>query len=483
MERIHRRLNFLRGFAVRIFGLSWLVSILTLSIFVIAIIPEQKLDLQDALRSKALGISSLLQKVTAGAALSEDYRSVVDHCAQVLAGDRAIDYIVVTRNDGLSAIVERKSWRVETLGGFWRPAERQAAGGIQVVPDLGRRVFHFSKPFDYSAIQWGWIHVGVSLSAYDHSVSRIYQRTWWIAVLCLALSLLLSVVYARLQVRPIRSLQAAAGQIEKGDLSARAVLDGGEEIESLAWSFNTMAESLSQRNQILESVSFAAQQFLNASDPSEVIAEVLGKVGNAAQSSRAFVVENLSGGARGARSGLKYDWLAAGTHAGTGGSDAPDPIKNAGLPEGWAGKLSCGEVVCGCNHESESWGEPAGAHPAQSIILIPIYAGNEWFGFLGFCDYGHEREWSEAERDSFRAVAGMLGAAITRERAQHALLESKETLERRVKERTRELQDQVDAKERALAELAEAQQRLIELSRLSGMAETATGVLHNVGKV
>jgi signal transduction histidine kinase len=52
-----------------------------------------------------------------------------------------------------------------------------------------------------------------------------------------------------------------------------------------------------------------------------------------------------------------------------------------------------------------------------------------------------------------------------------------------VAERTRELHEQVNAKERARAELVEAQQRLIELSRQSGMAEVATNVLHNVGNV
>jgi ligand-binding sensor domain-containing protein len=57
------------------------------------------------------------------------------------------------------------------------------------------------------------------------------------------------------------------------------------------------------------------------------------------------------------------------------------------------------------------------------------------------------------------------------------------TLEAAVAERTRELHEQVRAKERARVELAEAQQHLIEVSRLSGMAEVATGVLHNVGNV
>ena len=42
---------------------------------------------------------------------------------------------------------------------------------------------------------------------------------------------------------------------------------------------------------------------------------------------------------------------------------------------------------------------------------------------------------------------------------------------------------QVRAKEQALADLAGVQERLIDLSRKAGMAEVATGVLHNVGNV
>lgn len=63
------------------------------------------------------------------------------------------------------------------------------------------------------------------------------------------------------------------------------------------------------------------------------------------------------------------------------------------------------------------------------------------------------------------------------------LVDSFNEMLHQVAERTRELHEQVDAKERARAELAEAQQRLIDLSRRSGMAEIATSVLHNVGNV
>ena len=49
---------------------------------------------------------------------------------------------------------------------------------------------------------------------------------------------------------------------------------------------------------------------------------------------------------------------------------------------------------------------------------MPIEVAGSWFGFLGFEDHWRERVWTEAERDGFRSAAGMLGASMTRQRAQ-----------------------------------------------------------------
>jgi len=99
-------------------------------------------------------------------------------------------------------------------------------------------------------------------------------------------------------------------------------------------------------------------------------------------------------------------------------------------------------------------------------------------------------ELAAAERlpESGSAEFGVVSRAFNRlldRLGEHELelREAKTLLEARVAERTRALRDQVAAKEQALAELAAAQNELVALSRNAGMAEVATGVLHNVGNV
>lgn len=63
------------------------------------------------------------------------------------------------------------------------------------------------------------------------------------------------------------------------------------------------------------------------------------------------------------------------------------------------------------------------------------------------------------------------------------LVSSFNAMSAQIADRTRQLNEQIEAKEQARAELVQAQQRLIDLSRRSGMAEVASSVLHNVGNV
>src|ERR1035438_7247785 len=189
-------MRFPKGIALRITLLGWMVTLVTLAVFVMVIVPEQKREFALGLESKARGVAVSIRGVAAGAAVSEDYSAVVDHSMQVLSGDQAIDYVVMTKNDGFSIVIDRSTWKTEKLGDTWHPVARIPASSIGVSPLFGRRVFQYAFPFDYSGIQWGWIHIGLSLDAYDQSVRRTYKSTGAMALLCGALSLLISIVYA-----------------------------------------------------------------------------------------------------------------------------------------------------------------------------------------------------------------------------------------------------------------------------------------------
>jgi signal transduction histidine kinase/HAMP domain-containing protein len=462
---------------------SWLVTLLTLLIFAAAIIPQQKQTFQENLESKAHGVAISLRDVAAGAVVNEDFSSVVDHCEEMLKGDSALEYLIVTKNDGFSIICDRTGWRSEPKAGVeWRPAQRVKNSGIGTVPIFERRVFHYSQPFDYSGIEWGWIHVGLSLESYDRSVTSVYWRTSVLAVCCVVLSFAASGLYASKLVKPILNLRTLVQKVAGGDLSARAEVQRHDEIGVLATSVNTMTEALLRRDRILESVRFAAQRFLGAREWQTVMPSVLAKIGEATGVCKAYVFENHPDGAGPILACRRHEWSAK--QAALPALKAiSSQLPREGL-ERWASELEKGRIVCGLTAQM-----PPGErrlfedNGARSFVMIPIHVENIWWGFLGLEDCLQDRVWTDSERDSLQAAADMLGATIARQNAQNALIEAKETLEQRVKERTKELQEQVVAKDRAHADLAQAQRQLMDASRIAGMAEIATGVLHNVGNV
>ncbi len=420
--------NLPKGITRRIAILAWSITLLTITLFAIAIIPEQKRDLLESLESKALGVASSLRDVTHTAAVSDDFSSVVDHGLQVLAGDTAIEYLVITREDGFSVLVSRDGWHNRTLNGYWRPKTRQLVSGLETVPEFNKRVFRFSEPFSPLGVPWGWIHVGLSPKAYDESVQKVYKRTGVLAVLCIFISLMVSISFARRFVRPLLTLRGAVRKVANGDLSARADIGGNDEVGDLADSFNTMAAAIAKQNLILEGVRFSAQELLRSDEWHSIIADVLMKVGGSAGVRRAFVIASPSGAElpkdfAGARlADRPIEWINSAL------ADDKDTARhrfeiNQSSVRRHQSQLSAGRIV-----------EEKITTPQEEIgyatILIPVQVDQQWSGVLGFEDFSQDRKWTDAEVDSFRAVADMLGSSTARRYAQQALDARAAALER-----------------------------------------------------
>ena len=225
--------------------LSWLVTVVTIAIFAFSIIPQQRRALIDSLRSKAEVTSTSVRDVAATAILVEDYGTVVEHCLQIVGDGSSVSYIVITRQDGFSLVHRPGGWSNATLGSDWRPGgPRLPAGLLRKTEMASDEVYLYSRPLDYSGIEWGWIHVGLSLQQYNEEKRSVYGWTLLLGIASILVGLLATILYARRLVGPIRDLTEATRRVAAGDLKARARIRSGDEIETLGESFDHMTETL-----------------------------------------------------------------------------------------------------------------------------------------------------------------------------------------------------------------------------------------------
>jgi PAS domain S-box-containing protein len=89
-------------------------------------------------------------------------------------------------------------------------------------------------------------------------------------------------------------------------------------------------------------------------------------------------------------------------------------------------------------------------HGIKSILAIPIFVNDLWWGFIGIDDCVNEKVWTDAEITALESLANNFGAAIQKRDMDEQLIKLNIGLEKRVKERTRELEFEIA--ERAMAE-------------------------------
>jgi two-component system, sensor histidine kinase len=225
--------------------LSWLLVILTLGLFVAFTLPYQKRVILDNMTSQAQSIAASISQVTATAIVAEDYSAAIDHCMRVVKDSPSILYVVITRKDGLSLINTKTAWGRAQFEGHWNPGGARKPSSRFFRSDIvEEEVFHYSFPFDYSGIEWGWIHIGLSLQSYRADLGQLYTRTILLAIFCVAAALAAALVFARRLTRPIAILDAVTQRVAEGDLTAKAEVSTGDELERLANSFNRMTEAL-----------------------------------------------------------------------------------------------------------------------------------------------------------------------------------------------------------------------------------------------
>ncbi|NVN91764.1 MAG: response regulator [Desulfuromonadales bacterium] len=219
--------------------------VITLGLFVLVNMPYQRTAILEAMTSEARSTVTSIDQVTASAIITEDFGTVVEHCLRVVRESPSISYVVVTRNDGFSLIITKTGWVQNTLSGVWAPSGQRVASSRFLKSDFSpTEVYHYSHPFQYSGIDWGWIHIGLSLNKFNSDIRALYLRTGILALLCLCVGIGVALYFARKITKPISALATTTELVARGNLTARADIRTGDELEHLGQSFNSMTERL-----------------------------------------------------------------------------------------------------------------------------------------------------------------------------------------------------------------------------------------------
>ena len=175
---------------------------------------------------------------------------------------------------------------------------------------------------------------------------------------------------------------------------------------------------------ILHAVAFTAQALLQGVPWRHSIRQALERFGHATDVSRVYVFRSED---EGRRVSQMFEWAGAGVVPQIDNPDLQNlPAAEAGM-ERWIEVLRRGETLYGPVVELPAPERALlRAQDIESVAVVPIFVEERFWGFLGFDDCTEARRWSEAEIDGLRAAAGLLGAALFRERAEGALRDSEE---------------------------------------------------------
>ncbi len=243
------------------------------------------------------------------------------------------------------------------------------------------------------------------------------------------------------------------------------------------------AEAALLRNEaILQSVSDVAEILLRDGYQTASILKIISTLGKAARVSRVYIFEAFEKDEQ-TYCAQTFEWVSDGTSQQMDNPELQAALISDGEFKRWGTELSARKSIYG---NIKDFPEPEKrvlqAQEIISIMVVPIFVGEEWFGFIGFDDCINERNWSVAETNTLMTAANILGAAIQRSKTDEQLIRLNAELEERVRLRTIDLENEIAERKTAenLLRDSEEKYRLIFENANDGIFLSANGKIHFV---
>jgi signal transduction histidine kinase/CheY-like chemotaxis protein/PAS domain-containing protein len=171
-------------------------------------------------------------------------------------------------------------------------------------------------------------------------------------------------------------------------------------------------ELLFRRDAVLQVLANFASRFLRKVDWNEGVNEALAKLGKVADVTRIYLFKKEAGPDGAETLSLHNEW----------GVEWVAPL--GALPESrelavsprydtWRGAMLKRKVVTGhVKHFRKEERALFAATGAKSVMIVPVFAGNAWWGLLGLSEHRRERDWLPVEIESMMLAANLFGSAI-----------------------------------------------------------------------
>ncbi len=188
--------------------------------------------------------------------------------------------------------------------------------------------------------------------------------------------------------------------------------------------------ALKRRDTILRVVNLVAEQFLTSSEWEQNVPQVLEQLGIAAQASRVYIFERFVAETGVSFVSQRYEWVAEDIEPQIDNPDLQNlPWREAGFAR-WEAAFEKGQIVSGRVREfPASEQELLAAQGILTIAVVPISLDDKMWGFIGFDDCLHEREWSDSELGALRAASDILSAALARRNIELRLMQRQHSQE------------------------------------------------------
>jgi signal transduction histidine kinase len=173
-------------------------------------------------------------------------------------------------------------------------------------------------------------------------------------------------------------------------------------------------ESLQGRERLLTATARASRLLLEAEDVRGAVPAVLGLIGEAAHVDRVNLMETRTGAGGEPLLVVVSEWTAEGVPP-----SLHDPVSCACDERNFSdlcAELRAGRSVCFSPNETPDGHTPFQGAGTQSKAIVPIFVAGEFIGLVGFDNTRQRRAVDAAELAALETAAGVIGAALHRER-------------------------------------------------------------------